>query len=609
MDFDFDFIKQLLKIPMNISKIVIALFVIVMLAKCTQKSVPYSYHESDADQPEQTLETEKQVAQEPVDIFADISTDSIKYYINIFIDSIARDELFKIENDYIFSKRVLPEMYKSGKNMLNWDNAKNRADAIDCLSNSLEDGLNPKDYHLKEINKLRESLLKNSFVDYKKIVAFDILLTDGLLLYTYHLIKGKIDPNSLDINWNFSSKNLPVNPTKLFQAALEENKIKEVVLNLRPKDRIYVQFISQLSNYQIMKDNGGWKSVNVKRVVKPGEFNNSLDDVRKRLFVTGDLEFEEGFMDTLYDDDMVAAVKRFQLRHGLTPDGVIGKNTLAAMNISIDHKINKLKLNMERARWVLNDISNELILVNIASFKLDYLHDSMRIHETKVMVGTNQHQTPIFKSKLKYLVFNPTWTVPYSIATRELLPKIKKNPSYLADRNISLLKGGKAIPQSSVDWTKITSQHFPYTLRQEPGPGNALGQVKFIFPNKYSVYLHDTPSKYLFVKQERAFSHGCIRVQNPLSLAEVLLNDKKWNMEKIQEVLDGKKEKVVHLKKPIDVLLLYWTCGFLEDGNIFFIEDVYNRDDKISAGLKNNNWEKLMRDYQKEIAKEQVFMK
>ncbi len=594
---------------MNISKIVIALFVIVMLAKCTQKSVPYSYHESDADLPEQVLETENKVEQEPVDIFADISTDSIQFYIGSFIDSIEKDELFKVKNDYIFSKRVLPEMYKSSKNMLNWDNAKNRADAMECLNNSLEDGLNPKDYHLKEINKLRESLLKNSHIDYKSLVEFDILLTDGLLLYSYHLIKGKIDPNSLDVNWNFSSKNLPINPTKLFQSALEENKIREVVLDLRPKDRIYNQFITQLSNYQIMKDNGGWKSVNVNGVVKPGEFYNSLDEVRKRLFVSGDLEFEEGFMDSLYDDDMVAAVKRFQLRHGLTPDGVIGKNTLAAMNIPIDHKINKLKLNMERARWVLNDISNEVILVNIASFKLDYLHDSTRIHETKVMVGTYQHQTPIFKSRLKYLVFNPTWTVPYSIATRELLPKIKKNPSYLADRNISLLKGGKAIPQSSVDWTKVTSKHFPYTLRQEPGPGNALGQVKFIFPNKYSVYLHDTPSKYLFVKQERAFSHGCIRVQNPLSLAEVLLNDQKWNMDKIQQVLDEKKEKVVHLKKPIDVLLLYWTCGLLENGNIFFIEDVYNRDDKISAGLENDNWEKLMKEYQKEIANEQAFIK
>lgn len=592
---------------MNISKVIFALIVIGFLSNFTPKSVSYSYNKSDGELPEQILETK--ISEEPKDIFADISTDNIRHYIKIYIDSIENDELFKINNEYIFSKRVLPGMYKNSENTLNWHNKKNRADAIHCISNSWTDGLNPEDYHLNEISKLRDSLLKNTHIDYKKIAEFDILLTDGLLLYSYHLIKGKIDPHSLDINWNFSSKNIPINPTELFVDALEENKIKDVVLNLRPDSKIYNQLIDQLIRYQSLKANGGWEFVNISRVVKPGEFNSNLDEVRKRLFVTSDLEFEQGFMDSLYDDDLVTAIKIFQLRHGLNSDGVIGKNTIVALNIPIDEKINTLKLNMERSRWVLNDISEELLLVNIANFKLQYMKDSTRVHETKVMVGTYQHQTPIFKSKLKYLVFNPTWTVPYSIATKELLPKIKKNPKYLADRNISLLKGGKAIPQSSVDWTKVTRQHFPYTLRQEPGPGNALGQVKFIFPNKYSVYLHDTPSKYLFIKQERAFSHGCIRVQNPLSLAEVLLNDKKWNMEKIQEVLDAKKEKIVHLKKPIDVLLLYWTCGFLADGNVFFIEDVYNRDDKILAGLENNNWGKLMKEYQKEIANEQAFTK
>ncbi len=592
---------------MNISKVIFALIVIGFLSNFTPKSVSYSYNKSDGELPEQILETK--TAKEPKNIFADISTDSIRHYIKTYIDSIENDELFKINNEYIFSKRVLPEMYKNSENTLNWHNKKNRADAIHCISNSWTDGLNPEDYHLNEINKLRDSLLKNTHIDYKKIAEFDILLTDGLLLYSYHLIKGKIDPHSLDINWNFSSKNIPINPTKLFVDALEENKIKDVVLNLRPDSKIYNQLIDQLTRYQSLKANGGWGSVSMSGVVKPGEFNNNLVEIRKRLFVTGDLKFEEGFMDSLYDDDLVAAIKLFQSRHGLNSDGVIGKNTITALNIPIDEKIDKLKINMERSRWVLNDINEELIIVNIANFKLQYVRDSALVHGTKVMVGTYQHQTPIFKSKMKYLVFNPTWTVPYSIATRELLPKIKKNPRYLADRNISLLKGGKAIPQSSVDWTKVTSKHFPYTLRQEPGPGNALGQVKFIFPNKYSVYLHDTPSKYLFIKQERAFSHGCIRVQNPLSLAEVLLNDKKWNMEKIQEVLDAKKEKIVHLKKPIDVLLLYWTCGFLADGNVFFIEDVYNRDDKILAGLENNNWGKLMKEYQKEIANEQAFTK
>jgi len=464
--------------------------------------------------------------------------------------------------------------------------------------------LNPNDYHLEKIQALREDILNNTMLDYNEIAEFDILLTDGLLLYSYHLIKGKVNPSNLDVNWNFSLRDISQNPIPLFLDAIDKQTIAKTVYSLRPDFPQYNQFVSQLTRYQMLNDNGGWEEVIVKNVIKPGEFSDELASIRKRLFISGDLDFEKGFMDSLYHDDLVKAVKQFQSRHGLNPDGVIGKNTIAALNIPIDQKIDLLKINMERARWVLGETGDDIILVNIARFNLFYIKDSIIEHETKVMVGTYYNQTPVFKSKLKYLVFNPTWTVPYSIATKEILPKIKKDPNYLADRNISLLnRNGKAITQSSVDWSAVTSQRFPYTLRQEPGPGNALGQVKFIFPNKYSVYLHDTPSKYLFVKEERAFSHGCIRVQNPLKLAEVLLNDEKWNQEKIQEVLNQKKEKIVHLKKPLDVLLLYWTCGFMENEDIFFIKDVYDRDQKILTGLSSNDWENLMREYQQEINK------
>ena len=580
------------------------LLISILLSYCAQKTIPYSYNNTDESRPE--VEEKPVVAEEkPEDIFTDFSVDSIKVYVKAFLDSIDENQLYQINGEFIFSKNVLPEMYKKGGFNLNWHNDKNRFDALECLNRSWTDGLNPNDYHLEKIQSLREEILNNKVLDYSEIAQFDILLTDGLLLYSYQLIKGKINPNTLDVNWNFSSRGIPQNPTKLYLGAIEKNTITETVYNFRPQYAPYPQFRNQLIRYQMIKDNEGWEKVNEGKVIKPNEFSNELSSIRKRLFVTGDIEFEEGFMDSLYDEDMVTAIKKYQNRHGLNPDGVIGKNTIEALNIPIDQKIDLIKINMERARWILNDLGDDMVLVNIANFKAFYIRDSVRVHETKVMTGSYFHQTPIFKSKMKYLVFNPTWTVPYSIASKELLPKIKKDPNYLSTRNISLLtRSGKAIPQSSVDWSKVSQSNFPYTLRQEPGPGNALGQVKFIFPNKYSVYLHDTPSKYLFVKEERAFSHGCIRVQNPLDLAEILLNDEKWNKEKIQEILNLKKEKIVNLKKPLDVLLLYWTCGFMENKDVFFIKDVYNRDQKILKGLENNDWEKLMKEYQLEIQKD-----
>lgn len=575
----------------------------ILLFYCTPKSISYNYHVPDESiQVAEEISTE---AEEPIeDIFANFSVDSIKIHVESIINQLSKDQLYKINGEYIFSQNVLPEMYQKTGFNLNWHDARNRSEALECLEKSWTDGLNPADYHLEKILALRDDILNNKALDYNEIAQIDILLTDGLLLYSYHLIKGKINPNTLDLNWNFSSRDIPQTPAKLFLEAIEKNTVLETVYSFRPSSPPYSQFVNQLIRYQKIKENGGWQGVNAGTVIKPGEFSSILPSVRKRLFVTGDMDVEEGFMDSLYDEDLVNAIKKFQNRHGLNPDGVIGKNTYESLNKSIDSKIDQIKINMERARWILGGIDDDMILVNIANFKLFYLQDSIRAHETKVMVGTYYNQTPIFKSKLKYLVFNPTWTVPYSIASKEILPKLKKDPNYLADRNISLLtRDGKAIPQSSVDWSQVSKSNFSYTLRQEPGPGNALGQVKFIFPNQYSVYLHDTPSKYLFVKEERAFSHGCIRVENPLEFAEVLLKDQNWDREKIQEVLDGKKQKIVNLKKPIDVLLLYWTCGFLENKDIFFVNDVYDRDQKILTGLQNTNWEKLIKEYQQEIQK------
>jgi murein L,D-transpeptidase YcbB/YkuD len=567
-----------------------------LIQSCSQKTVPYSYHQSPSDTEAQEQEPLVDTPQEEERL---IDLDRARVVTKSMVLNLEENALNKVDGEWIFTSNTIKEIYRENNYQLTWHDEKNRHDALLVLESSWQDGLTPNDYHLDVILKLRDDILDDAEIPYDKIAKIDLYLTDGLVFYMYHLLRGKLSPNSLNPNWNLHAKDLPAHPADLILKAIKNQEVVQMANKLRPQNEVYSRFVNGLKKYQEYPENGGWEKVNFESVIKPGESDKNMVALRKRLEITLDLIFNDNPESHVYDEELVDAVKKYQIRHGLNPDGVIGKGTLAALNIPIEKKLDMIRINMERARWILADISDDMILVNIANFKLFYLNDSTRVHESKVMVGTTFHQTPIFKSKLQYIVFNPTWTVPYSIASKEMLPRLKSDPNYLVDRNMVLLnRSGKQVAQSSVDWSKISINNFPYTVRQEPGSGNALGRVKFIFPNKHSVYLHDTPSKYLFVKEERAFSHGCIRVENPLKLAEILLDNKnKYAATDIDNIIKSKKLTQVNLKKPIDVLLMYWTCGFTEDLDMFFVPDVYSRDEKISSGLSNTNWEELFKDY------------
>jgi len=510
--------------------------------------------------------------------------ESLTGYLQAYVDSIVGIEVFKLGDEYIFSNQVLPDIYRKRLYLPNWQNRNNREDAMFSLENSWTDGLEPIDYHLDAIHQLRARIEATEFPTPADAAFFDILLTDGLILYASHLIKGKIDPKTLDVSWNFGGRDIPWDAEKIFVDAIKANKICEALYALRPQHPMYQRFIDERIRYQWLKENGGWNPVSIYRTIKPGEKSPALESLYKRLFTTSDITDSIQVIDSVYSGELIEGVKHFQARHGLEPDGVIGKNTIEALNVSVESRIRQINVNMERMRWVVNDFSGDMIMINIAGYNLSLYRDSVRQFETKVMVGTYYNQTPVLKSKLNYLVFNPSWSVPYSIATKEILPKLQDDSTYLAGKNMTLLSNqGNAVDPATVDWKTVSESNFRFTVKQNPGPGNALGQVKFIFPNNFSVYLHDTPSRYLFAREDRAFSHGCIRVQNPLKFAEILLQDKSWDMDKIKEMIDKGEEKTVHLRKPIDVFLFYWTSGFM-----------YNRDQKIDEGLKNHDWEKII---------------
>ncbi len=336
-----------------------------------------------------------------------------------------------------------------------------------------------------------------------------------------------------------------------------------------------------------MVTSGGWPAVTPGPAIKPGATDPRVALVRKRLLVTGELTAAPSAGDTIYGDDFQAAVRTFQAHHRLTDDGVIGKATVEAMNITAEARVQQLRVNLERARWVIGGLSDSFVLVNLPAFKAYLIRDQKNVWETRTQIGREARQTPSFRADMKYLVLNPDWTVPPTILAQDVLAGMRKGQDTIARKRLTILDAqGRAVDPSTIDWQAATPGNFRYTLRQPPGPDNALGRVKFIFPNQHSIFLHDTPSRELFVSDQRTFSSGCIRVEHPLDLAAVLLEGQdNWTPARIQEVVDSKQTQTVFLDTPLPVLIVYWTVSVGATGELRFAKDVYNLDPAVLRAL------------------------
>ena len=336
----------------------------------------------------------------------------------------------------------------------------------------------------------------------------------------------------------------------------------------------------QLQRHRDMAAAGGWPVVPEGPTIRPGANDPRLAILARRLTVTGDFsEMEISVPTSNYNEALQEAVRRFQARHGLETDALVGARTLRVLNVPVEQRIDQIRLNLERIHHVLDDRRNDHVLVNIPGFKAHIVQDRKTVWSTKVIVGETEDQTPEFNASLKYVVFNPTWTVPRSIAIEEMLPKIKLDPGYLDKGKYHLFDSeSNEIAPSDVDWSALTEDNFPYTLVQRPGPWNELGQIKFMFPNEYSVCMHDTPRKALFAQAERTLSHGCVRVDEPLEFAEVLLRSEGWSREQIDDRIDSAETSTVVLSAPFPILLVYWTAEVDELGIMHFYEDIYDRD-------------------------------
>jgi murein L,D-transpeptidase YcbB/YkuD len=464
-----------------------------------------------------------------------------------------------------------------------------RIDALHSLARmAVEEGLAADDYPIVELRRLVASVSAGESTAAR--VDADILATETLIRIGYHLAFGKVNPKQLDNDWNYERRLRPgIDPVETIQRIIDAPDMRGHVEQLLGRGPFFRAVKAALARYREIERAGGLPSVPEGPTLHPGDEDPRVTALRARLATTGDLETIDATHSDTFDDRLEAAVKRFQARHNLEPDGIVGAKTIAALNVPVSERIDKLRATLERARWVFREVTAEddFLLVNIAAFRLALVRGGQVDWTTRVVVGTPYHRTPVFKGTVRYLVLNPTWTVPYSIATKELLPKIKRDPGYLAARNFGVLgSDGREVDPSSIDWEGLSRRSFPYTLRQGPGPGNALGRVKFMFPNAHAVYLHDTPARSLFGRAERSFSHGCVRVSDPLVLAERLLSDPtQWSRARIDALIESGETTTVNLAEPLPVYILYITADVGPDGAVRFSRDIYERDAKVLRAL------------------------
>ncbi|MGE4543756.1 MAG: murein L,D-transpeptidase [Pedobacter sp.] len=459
------------------------------------------------------------------------------------------------------------------------------------------EGLNPRDYHVETLAvSLEMAHIAQSYgveCDSVGLALIDILLTDAFLKYVSHLLGGRVDITRL-----YAAEWQAVVPktdavTVLHQVLLKQ-QVGAVLEELVPYRASQLRLGVYLEHYRQLALAGGWPLLPVGPSVSLGKRDHRVPLLRHFLMLVGDLDKSRESSSWTLDRPAVEALKRFQARHGLRADGVLGKDTLAQINVPVARRIEQLRLNLERERWPAQDTGPRYLQVDITDFNLTVVDQGVEVMRMPVVVGTEFRRTPVFSALMKYLVFAPYWTVPPTIFQEDKWPHIKADRNYLTAHHYEIVAWGKApnriIDPASLNWKTLTAQNFPGMLRQKPGPWNPLGKVKFMFPNAYHVYLHDTPSQHLFGEQQRTFSSGCIRIARPLELAVYLLEGQAgWDRERIEKEMAGSKPYSVRLKRPVPVHILYRTAWVDAQGRLQFRNDIYQRDAKLQAVLQDQS--------------------
>ncbi|WP_052733056.1 L,D-transpeptidase family protein [Hymenobacter terrenus] len=470
----------------------------------------------------------------------------------------------------------------------------------DIIAKAQDEGLKPKDYQIKDFKKLFAELEKARPDSARRNALerkIDVALTGTYLKWASDYYRGVANPRDTKSTlWQVKPNKIKLH--KALLTFLGERKSRYNYYEFAPLHPEYDQLKKALATYRAQERAGGWPILPAGLNLRPGQSSSAVAALRKRLLdSSGGAEAAALPTDTArhnptpvaltYDPELVKAVKLFQQDAGLKPTGIVSGETLRQLNVPIEARIDQLILNMERWRWLPKRFEPDYLLVNIPEYTLHVIERGKEAFWMPVIVGKVLHETPIFSDKMEYVVLAPYWNVPFSIIENELRRNLVADPNYLDRLDMEVVKGwgrkAEVIDPTTIDWANVTQATFKYTLRRRPGPKNDLGDVKFLFPNSNDIYLHDTPHDELFSQSNRSFSHGCVRVKEPIKLASYLLRNRpEWDEQTILDSIATRREKYITLKEKLPVYLVYFTAWADAAGHPHFRDDIYGLDKKLA---------------------------
>lgn len=485
----------------------------------------------------------------------------------------------------VLEPELVAEIYERNRFAPLWTDQVRVAALPAVIRSGYNDGLQPANYHLARIERVLESQAAGRSLTDRGLAVFDLLLTDSLARLVLDLRFGSVD-RALHPGDDAPAHRIDgLEPVLAIEQLIDSQSLSSALTSVLPRSPQYLRLRAALQQYRSIANAGGWPVIRDGPTISPGSRDPRVATLARRLGATVDLAAGDAEF-AVYDEVLQGAVRRFQSRHGLEMDAEIGPATLRAMNVPANARIDQIRINLERARWFYDAEREDFVIVNVPAFRAFLIRDGATIWTSRVIVGEVDTETPLFQSQLKYVVLNPTWTVPYKIASEELLPSIQRDPSFLSRGGYELFdRAGDPVDPAQVDWTRFSRNNFPFTLVQQPGPANQLGRIKFVFPNEYAVFMHDTPAKNLFAEACRAFSHGCIRLDQPVDFAAQLLKRGGWSRERLDAQLEVAETQTIFLDDPLPVFIVYWTAVVDDGGKVHFFDDIYARDSALLDAL------------------------
>jgi len=516
------------------------------------------------------------------------AADAVAEALRARVEALRAGREVRVAGEPIASRRLIPEFYEAREFRPAWGRPGQVEALVRLVAASRDHGLDPADYHAAALGRLPGAGSASAPPDAAALAERDLMLTDALVRLAYHLRFGKANPRELYPDWNFSRSLGAIDPVRTLETAIASESLEATVEQFAPQLPIYGRLRGALARHRAIEASGGWPRVPPGPTLEPGMQDPRIARLRERLAASGDYEGPAGAEPDRFDAALEAAVRGFQARHALDPDGVVGRRTLAALDVDVGARIDQIRVNLERLRWVAQDLAGDYLVVDIAGFSARLYVGDRVAWASRAVVGRPYRKTPVFRASMQYIVLNPAWTVPPTILREDVLPKVAADPAYLAREHMQVVDAsGRPLDAAGIDWARYRSDGFPHQIVQAPGPDNPLGQMKFMLPNPHAVYLHDTPARKLFDKPERAFSSGCIRVEQPLELAVLLLDEpERWSPAAIRAAIATGETRTVPVKRRIPVLVLYFTAEAPEDGTLQFRPDLYGRDPRVIAALR-----------------------